>query len=72
MERIALLCGAIKDVDYLVRLQYMDDEIELPSFLVLIVSSCPFDTSCLHIILDLNGVLVATSFEIICKMGVGS
>jgi hypothetical protein len=72
MERTALLCRAIKDVDSLVKLQYMDDEIESPSFLVLVVSSRSSNTSCLYIILDLNGVLVATSFEIICKMGVGN
>jgi hypothetical protein len=70
MVRTALLSGATKDVDFLVRLQYMDDEIELPSSLVCVVNLCSPDTS-LHIILYLNGVFVATSFEIVCKMGVG-
>jgi hypothetical protein len=72
MERTALLCGAIKDVDSLVKLQYMDGEIELPSSLVLVISLHSSNTSCLHIILDLNGILVATNFEIVCKMGVGN
>ncbi len=72
MERTALLNGAIKDVDSLVKLQYMDDEIELATSLVLVVSSHSLDMSCLCIILDLNGILMATNFEIVCKMGVCS
>ncbi len=62
MERIALLSGAIKDVDSLVRLQYMDDEIELPSSLVCVVNLCSRDTS-FHIILNVNGVFMATSLQ---------
>lgn len=72
MERIALFSGAIKDADSLVKLQYMDDEIELPSSLVLVVSSCSPNMNYLRTILDWNGVLMATSFEIVCKMGVCS
>jgi hypothetical protein len=59
----------MENVESLARSQYMDDEVGLLSSSTPFVGLQSLEVNCLHIILDLNGIFVATSFEKIRNMG---
>jgi hypothetical protein len=50
----------------------MDDEVKLLSSSALLVGLQSLEMNCLHNILDLNGILVATSFKTIRSVGAGT
>jgi hypothetical protein len=68
-KRSSILDGVIGEVDALTMFECMDDNVEVPSSSGGIVRSRYIEGSSLHVILDLNGFLLATSFKIIWKMG---
>ncbi len=68
-KRSSILDGVIKGkVDTLTMLECMDDNIEVFSSSSAIVGSQYIEGSSLHVILDLNGVLLATNFKIVWRM----
>lgn len=70
IKRNVIINGAMENVESLARSQYMDDEVGLLSSSAPFVGLQSLEVNCLHIILDLNGIFVVTSFEKIRNMGV--
>ncbi len=69
MKRSSILDGVIGKVDASTMLECMDDNVEVPLSSDATVGSRYIEGNSLHVILNLNGVLLAPSFKIVWKMG---